>query len=146
MNDLNKSDVWKASFQNTTIEIKRWSFDVPSRIPWKENWNFYIYLYEKYCKDFEALWLTPEIKSFGGSDREYISYDYYTTFRDVDMHGGITYYSKQGEAMGHRCVQIGCDYQHLDDEGQTYSVEEIYAEAKQSAKECVRLFYKEISK
>lgn len=142
--NLRKSENWKENFQNTTIEIIRWSFDsagVKSGLLPKENWNYYIYLYEKYCVDFESLWLPDIVKSFSEGGTEYITHNEYEKFGNVQMHGGITYYAKHGYSVGHRCVQIGCDFSHLYDEGMTYRVEGVYQEAMDTARECIERFY-----
>lgn len=141
---LRKSEVWKASYRGVTIEIQRWAFDSTAGLrPWKENWNYYIYMYESKCADFEKLWLPDEIKRFSEESDPYITHDYYSgAVGEIEMHGGITYYAKHGQSVGHRCIQVGCDYQHLCDEGQTYSVEKILRDAKASADQCAEMFYK----
>lgn len=146
---LEKSDVWKAMYRNVYIEIKRWDgYRSPEmRSPWKEHWTYYIYLYERHCKDFDAIWLADKLTSWSESGPKHITNDYYDSpLANIEMHGGITYYSKHGQVEGHRTVQIGCDFQHLHDEGQTYYVEDILREARITADECVETFYKEESK
>jgi hypothetical protein len=144
---LRHSETWKLSYRDTTIEIIRLNFDTQSRMPWKENWNAYVYIYENKCLDFDSLWLGDELKRFFPEGAEYVSHEYMNSiFDQIEMHGGITYYAKHGHVRGHRCVQIGCDYQHYCDEGKSYSMEEILAEVKYSADQCVKSFYKKEEK
>ena len=48
-----------------------------------------------------------------------LSHDYYKSdISNIEMHGGVTFYSKEGGADDEPVViKIGCDYGHLWDEG-----------------------------
>ena len=104
--DLVKVTSWHARYRNVPIKLtfyRRW-------------WCYYVYLHEDKCKDFKSLWLEPEVIQTAPGCPEYISYNYgCDNPTDIKMHGGVTYYKKHGEVEDHRCVEVGCDYNHLCD-------------------------------
>lgn len=87
-------------------------------------WRSYIYLILDHFKDQEladGLWLS-------------VPYDYTRVdlFNDMQLHGGITFYRKSlslsrknFEHTELRTIKIGCDYNHLWDEGCFYSFEDV---------------------
>ena len=87
--------------------------------------------------NFEEIWLPEEVKSFS-SGREYISHDYYgcPRLRNVEIHGGITYYAKHGHTVGHRCVEIGCDYSHLYDDQRDWTMQDLFFDACATIDDC----------
>lgn len=70
--------------------------------------------------------ITPESKGW-------ISHDYYSEplICDIELHGGISYYEKHNYLEGCRCVEVGCDYNHLWDHERGYqpSLEEVLSDA-----------------
>lgn len=126
--------VWYLDHRDIRIKIVSWRHKDPSgyfrqRSP-SGNWNYYVYLPEHRCPNFGALWLEDEVKSVTPNSRGWITHDYYgSPLGDVDMHGGITFYAKHGYTFGFRVVEIGCDYSHLFDDGRSYTVEGVAAEA-----------------
>ena len=127
MKDLIEKTVWTERYKNTCIEIVRLNPGAYFKRSREWNWFYYIYLYESYCKDFASLWLPAGIYGYEKLD--------------VDMHCGMTYYAQHGQVKGHRAVQIGCDYQHYQDEGKEYSLAYVYSEAKDCAELCIERFY-----
>lgn len=96
-------------------------------------WNFYVYLNENKVKDFGPIWLDDKIMKFSEESRGYISHDYYVEpLNSLEFHGGITFYAKHGHTDGFRCVEIGCDYNHLWDmeRGSGYKLEDILYDVK----------------
>lgn len=136
---LRHKESWSEHYRNTTIEIVKWGFDTPNS-DWPQCWNTYIYLYEKYCVDFESLWLSDRIVKLSSG---FITHAYgKSPLNQLDMHYGITFYSKHGYTPGHRAIQIGDDYQHSYDVGQHYNEHYLYQNIKRFADKAIGLFYK----
>lgn len=119
------------------IEIVNWAIGEEQM-----NWNYYLYLHEnKMPKDiFENIWLKDKLSGLEGH-RKWITHEYYKSekLNNINMHGGITFYEKSGFTKGHRSVKIGCDYGHLyDREHGDYSIEEIIADAINSAEDAIK--------
>ena len=100
------------------------------------DWTHYIHV----CLDQlpverrEELWLPAEVKERSVSGRKYITYDYYKgVVGDIEFHGGCTFYEKKGGLdNAPRWVKIGCDYQHIWDDGYYYNETDVEREAKES--------------
>ena len=100
--------------------------------PEKPAWCAYIFMRESQCVDFPSLWLPDEVKQVS-SGREYVSHNYMEGIvGSIKMHGGLTYYKKHGHTEGHRCVEVGCDYQHYCDEGQDYDLQYVILDTTDS--------------
>lgn len=128
---LRPQRTWQGQHRGISFKIVSWgkSRDETYGFP-SGNWNYYVYIPESKSPRFEEIWLADEEKQWGGSGTKYISHDYYASILgSVEMHGGITFYSKHGHTPGHRCVEIGCDYQHLWDEGKYYDENDLLADA-----------------
>jgi hypothetical protein len=81
----------------------------------------------------DKFWLEPKKRETLSGHR--ISYDYYDSIiNGIEFHGGCTWYSKESspDEPDNRVVKIGCDYQHLWDEGNSYGLNYVYDEVKQS--------------
>ena len=136
MNKLKKSEVWQERIDNMAIKIIKSS---PYDNTFGSQWFYYIFLHEAYCKNFEELWFPNIIKD------EYCTNNYSLSdiFDKLEFHGGISCYRKHGHSKGFRTVEFGCDFQHLWDEGNIYTLEEVYGKAVNSANLARNLFYKE---
>ncbi len=102
-------------------------------VNWKSNgmeksiWNYYIYIPKKAIpKTFKKFILKPRKFQFGKSSTIRYRYDYYPFEDYFDFHGGITFWeyirNEVGEIVS---LQVGCDFNHLCDEGMEYRYEEI---------------------
>lgn len=136
---LYKSDpskTWRGKYKGIHYEIVSWRIEMMGPV-----WNYYIYLMEKDVPNFESIWLPDVIKIMPGSGREYVDNDYYGNEKicSIDMHGGITFYEKNGYTKGHRNVKIGCDYQHLNDMESGYSatLESVVLDAEQTIDDAI---------
>lgn len=103
----------------------------------KESWTHYIYISidDQIPDKFkEKFWLKPEYFKTSEQGREHLSYPYYESIiRDLEFHGGCTWYSKEScEDDKSRVIKIGCDYQHLWDEGHDYNLHSVYLEVKET--------------
>jgi hypothetical protein len=140
---IHHKDVWTVIHCGLTIEVVHFGMDNPNLNRGQGIWNYYIYVHENKTRHFRKLWLKDEKKVMPGSGREYINHDYYSLplVDEAGWHGGITYYAKRGHSVGHRCVQIGCDFSHLWDEerGFDYTLDEVMGEAKETAQVLARV-------
>lgn len=144
-------DVWTSNLDDKLfIEIVHWGVDredsnFQSLNYGKGCWNYYITLFEHDLPPelFKALWLEDEKIRFCPESPERITHDYMrASFNNVNWHGGVTYYNKLGQVEGHRGVKIGCDYSHLFDaeRGYDYNLEEVIADALETAKQLKELY------
>ena len=115
-------EVWEGSYNGISFEINRFkSKDIDGND--KYSWCHYIFVNLDRIPDetiAKSFWLKGKVLF---SNR--ISYDYYKAkWCDViDFHGGCTWYSKESGFDGSpKIVKIGCDYQHLWDEGFEYDL------------------------
>ena len=78
----------------------------------------------------ERFWLSPD-KSDKVFKGVYYSYHRETLITDLEWHYGCTWYSKVRGVDGEpRVVKIGCDYNHLWDEGRSYDMEYVARDAR----------------
>ena len=100
------------------------------------DWCHYIHLSLEQLPEEsrEQFWLSPKPQEMSVSKRKYVSYDYWDSIiSSLEFHGGCTFYEKVSGVDGSpRVVKIGCDYQHLWDDGQNYSVNSVLFEVKES--------------
>jgi len=97
-----------------------------------EYWTYYLHIgLVQLPEDVrEKFWLEPKVTEYKSMP---ISYDYYKEplIADLDWHGGVTWYSKEAGIDGEpRVVKIGCDYQHLWDEGHSYQLTDVERDAR----------------
>jgi len=132
--DMEEKTVWAGKYKGISFEIQRFTrFD-------KACWTFYLFiLIDSLPEDIrERFWLDPK-----ESNLSFIHYDYYSEplMSNLDWHSGMTRYSKVTGFDGEKqCVKIGCDYQHIWDEGREYTEEFVAAEAKA----CIDSLYERI--
>lgn len=100
--------------------------------------NYYVYLREAMVPNFEEIWLADELKRWWPTAPERVSHDYYGCSRlcNVEMHGGITFYAKHGHSVGHRYVEIGCDYGHLYDDQRDWTIQDLFFDACATIDDC----------
>lgn len=148
---LDKKTVWKFQYKNLWAEIAHWGIERQHNFKplndGKGCWNYYVYVPEHLIEDkelFRKLWLPEKLTKFTPESSERVSYDYYECpLANIDWHGGITYYSKEGfDIDGHRVVKGGCDYSHLWDSerGYDYTLEEVIQDAKNTIDDIVLQF------
>lgn len=113
-------ETWSCTIDQITVEIVCFAKDNPYIRNGNGIWNYYFYLHEvNWPCIFPDWWLEDLISDYGKV------YHHYNHLDVCEFHGGITYYSKHGTMEGHRCVQIGCDFNHLWDEGVEYDFEHV---------------------
>lgn len=130
---------------------------------WKKGWTYYIHLELDEIPaehDPESFWLEPvdtlgrlhesAVKLFEGMkeagvepilpvppkpDHAHWGYVYFDhpVMGEVEFHGGITYYEKEGGyGLMPRSVKIGCDFQHSWDVKKDYDLADIVADMRQA--------------
>jgi len=138
--ELEAVSVWSGSHRGVRFEIKhRIVRGLESLWP-SGSWTFYIYLHEQSCPRFAELWLDDQVTQITPESQRRVTHDYMGGLTgQVELHGGITYYSKHGHTPGLRCVELGCDYQHLYDEGQSYDERDLARDAVRAIESCYEL-------
>ena len=121
----NETNKWFGIYRGVAFEINNFITEaVRDIIPEKENWTYYLRLQlDRIPKesDPKSYWLEPQKdEKFGRT-----SYKYYQhQMADLNWHGGMTWYSKEtGIDDTPKSIKIGCDYQHIWDEGVFYNID-----------------------
>jgi hypothetical protein len=140
---LDSSRHWRGKHRGITIEIAHWGLGQS----WRPEgvWNYYLIIHERKITPevFASLWL--EDQTLDGYGCGCVSHDYYgSPLGAIEMHGGITFYEKNGHSVGHRYVKFGCDYNHSWDDHRRYTLDQVSAEAVESVNDAIeRLGIKE---
>jgi len=102
----------------------------------KGTWCYYIFIREsKVPKEvFQRFWLEDKTFQIAENCPVWVTHDYYTDDTSaLDLSGGITFYQKHGHTEGHRCVEVGCDYNHIWDQERGFrTFEEVLFDAQHS--------------
>ena len=130
-----ETDVWFGEYLGVRFEINHWETPPNEFEPnGRDHWTYYLIIeLDKIPEDNdrESYWLEPQ-----KDDKfSWTSYEYYNhpVLANLDWHGGPTWYSKEaGIDNTPRVIKIGCDYQHLWDEGMTYNVDMVQGDVKRS--------------
>lgn len=97
---------WYGTYKGLNFEIAKWKNTFTEETKQYDRgytWNYYIYVKPRKIKTYKGY-------------RDERRVDYYKMYSDVEMHGGITYWSRTKSSCGLREVDtIGCDYAHLWD-------------------------------
>jgi len=137
---LHYKETWCLEHRGLSVEITHWGHTGENAFNEGQGvWNYYVYIPERLTKRFNELWLEDKLVKYAECSPERVHHDYMQAeFADqrFEWHGGITYYDKHGHTPGHRCVQLGCDFNHLWDHerGYDYVMEEVAYEAVRTAK------------
>lgn len=125
---LDKSTHWKGKYRDIAFSIVSFHNEYLG-----EGWCYYIFLPLPQLPERirERFWLEGEKQE----NSSFVYYNYYgePLMSDLHWHGGITWYSKEAGYDGEtRCVKLGCDYQHLWDEGRYYNIDIVESGAKKT--------------
>ena len=116
---LREQHVWRGTYNKIPFKISQ--HGVGETYMPAGCWCYYLILPEYLLKErFAEVWLEDKLVKFTDVSPERVTHDYYP-LDNFDMHGGITYYEKHGHSVGHRSVELGCDYQHLFDRERGYT-------------------------
>ncbi len=141
---LSKHIRWDGSYQELRFEISFWGEGVMNES--KGMWNYYLLIPEQILAraDFETLWLSPQKTRYLKGGQEHILYNYYNSpLCDLDWHGEITFYTKNGGLDGaKRWIKVGCDYGHLFDQERCspYTLESVTEDAIATTKKFAARF------
>ncbi len=108
---ITKRIVWTGSYRGITFEINNLKADY-------EISTLYLYLV------IAAIPVESKPESFLIGNFEYSKHP---ILREIDFHGGITWYSKE---FDNKVIRVGCDYNHYWDEGKIYYADELVDDAK----------------
>lgn len=113
---MKQKTVWNGIYRGISYEIVRWHNSENEPI-----WNYYIYLqlYKLPQEYRKKSWPKPKPLSKWSFYCETPKWLY-----NLDFHHGCTWFSKEfwnSQNKDMRVIQVGCDYNHLWDEGQTYN-------------------------
>ena len=120
-----KTKVWTGTYRGVSFEI--YNFKRPPNVVdnyESDNWTYYLIIQlNKIPKESnpDSFWLKGK-----ADDKGRVFYPYYKNdvIMDIEFHGGCTWYSKERGFDGeNKVIKIGCDYQHLWDEGIDYYIE-----------------------
>lgn len=115
-------------YRGITCEIAESESVLPEY--WPKGWTYYIYLRPDRFEDAElgrSVWLRA--KPLARTERKHFDYYRNEFLSSLEFHGGITYYSQE-IVGGVRAIRVGCDYQHLWDDGRTYRLDDLVRDAK----------------
>lgn len=104
--------VWHDTYKGIDFEINNWDVN---------KWSYYMKLPIKKFPA-EMLKLVIEIAKYNESFHHWWS-ETPQFFYDVDFHGGCTFYVIEGQygvPFDDAVIKVGCDFQHLFDEGNFY--------------------------
>lgn len=125
---MHESSYWNTHHRGVPYKIQRWNHG------FGDIWNYYIYIDLSKIEDKDIankLWIRGRKNKFSGRIKLF-DYDKAPVINDIHMHGGVTWYKKMYNLNDSKVVEIGCDYNHLDDEGITYDVRDIREDVEHS--------------
>lgn len=108
---MDHKDSWYAKYRGIGFEVCKWQDSQG-----KDIWNYYLYIYEKMISD-----------SLDTSDMVNNNI-YHPLAKAIEFHFGCTYANVIESNVG-KLFKLGCDYNHLWDEGCTYSVDIVMNDA-----------------
>lgn len=132
----------QGTYRGVPFKIVNWKFETAefNEMTPTGQWNYYVFLHEKNCVNFAALWLEDKLVQVTPESPVRVTNDYYVDpLSSIEIHGGITWYEKHGYVEGHRCVEIGCDYSHVFDDGQHYDWDSILNDVMETIDSCYSL-------
>lgn len=125
-----ETEEWHGVYRGVNFEINK--FKSFSGMAQSFSWTHYLWIHlNRIPETYTSLWLK------GKKDERFgrVHYDYHKNeiINGIEFHGGCTWYSKEyGFDGDKKVIKIGCDYQHLWDEGRIYSLEYVLSEVKKS--------------
>lgn len=131
-------DNWSGQHDGWCYKISLHGKGKPYQCGGQGTWCYYIFIPERRlsAEDFHKLWLEPQPTVYS-----FTAYEYYKTpVSNLYWHGGVTYYAKHGEEFGKRCVEFGCDYNHVYDDLTHWTLQDILFDVEQTIKELNELY------
>lgn len=122
-----------AKYEKLTIKLVQWQDLANGFATSRPKWNYYIIVP---VREINPTLVGKLAKCVGPDDVDY--YDENFAFNKVFWHGGITYaeyHRKSYRSKDMSTYEVGCDYNHAEDEGCIYDTETVLNEALITAKE-----------
>ena len=143
---LKHQDVWRGRHNGFSYKIVKWKGYENKPI-----WNYYIIIdVRQLPHELISLFdLKPYINKYGRFSHDYDGYydeeefKLGTGFATLEWHGGITYYDKQictESNLYYGTVTAGCDYNHYCDEEQTYSLDAVFEDVKNTINDLIEQY------
>lgn len=134
--ELSLKTIWQGRYHNISYEIHNWG-DRDINHP-TGRWNYYIHLDESKILNTKEIFLEPKPAFWIDN---YLTYPYDDSpFSEIYWHHGLTFHEVTNEInIGHRTLKLGCDYQHLSDEGIPYTVPDILKSVKRTIDELLKI-------
>ncbi len=123
---MREARTWHDRYRDIAYEV---DYQVDSDI-----WHYYLWINLKQLPSEvrEQFWLEPKpVQSSKNTPTRYIYEEKNKPpIGNLDWHGGCTFYEKHGHGNDLRVVHVGCDYNHLFDSWQTYSLDSVVQDVK----------------
>jgi len=116
---MRHKDIWTGHYRGIVYEVAKWQGGGGNDI-----WNYYIYIQmanvpKEHLAQFDAA-------------ADLITH-YPALLERLEWHCGMTYVRRYVDhERNESCIQAGCDYNHLYDEGQVYSKEYLAHDARRT--------------
>jgi hypothetical protein len=137
--ELSLRSIWQGRYREISYEIHNWG-DRDTNHP-TGRWNYYIFIEESKILKPDVVFLKPEPSMWVDN---YLTYSYDDSpFAEIYWHKGLTFHEVLNEInIGRRILKLGCDYQHLSDEGVPYNVLDILKSVKRTIDELLKINFK----
>jgi hypothetical protein len=134
--ELSLKAICQGRYRNLYYEIHNWG-DRNSNYP-TGRWNYYIVLVESEIQNANEIFLEARPSMWIDN---YLTYPYDDSpLSEIYWHHGLTFHEVTNEInIGRRTLKLGCDYQHLSDEGVPYTVPDIIKSAKRTIDELLKI-------
>lgn len=113
---------WQGTYKGIDFQFCKWKPDYyKTKLEYDTGykWNYYIFVKPRRLK-------TTKYKDYPKR------VDYYKMYPDVEMHGGITYWSRSKTSSLREVDEIGCDYSHSWDDGCAYDEKDMLMDIKKT--------------
>ena len=118
-------EVWFDEYRGINFEVNK--FEGSKALNHAQSWTFYLHIAVEQFPEEVRTKLMPYVYFTAFGTRIEVPRD--NPLENLEWHGGMTWISVESEKV-FTSLKAGCDYQHLWDEGQYYSSEEVILDAK----------------
>lgn len=120
---------WHGTYKGVGFKVQSWHRKGSTN----QTWNYYLYISLDKLKpdNAKSLWLRGRVHKHSYGKKYYQEYKN-EILQKLDFHGGMTWYGKSYSVHDKKIVEVGCDYNHLMDEGREYDLRDIEYDLKHS--------------
>jgi len=122
--------LWNDLYRDIGFEIKRFPASEELDPNKKWGWCYYIYIWASQFGEQRDIVIPRHYYTAFGSRIEVEPKDSFA--RKIEFHGGCTYYRVEHQNEWDTLIKIGCDYQHLWDEGWEYGLQHALSEVHET--------------